>query len=304
VSVSYRMSGLLVESDVALPAALAGDGDDYPKVTIARAEVPLNLTTATFQGVNWTANDAELLLRVPGVGRFLIREGREILYHLDFGVKAREAVIFLVGSAFGIALHQRRQFVLHASAVEVNGKAALFCGPSGAGKSTIAAALVKEGCSFVTDDICLMAFDSSQRPYVLPDGRMLKLWEDALNALAMGECKGEAVRQGIRKFYVAAETDAVPVPAAVIYILRELRAPLTAGIERLGTADAVAQLNSLAYRPALAREMGLQQPYFYAAAKLLRRCWAFRLTRPLDFGVMPEVIGWLADHWRELGLCL
>jgi hypothetical protein len=231
-----------------------------------------------------------------------MRHGREIAYQLDPGVPPREAAIFLAGSAFGILLHQRRQFVLHASAVEVNGKAVLFCGPSGAGKSTLAAALMKEGRGFVTDDVCLMAFDDADRPHVLPDGRMLKLWDDALGRLAFDERKGESVREGIGKFYLPAEGRAVPAPPAAIYVLRVARPPLAPGIEKIATPDAAALLQAN-NRPLLAKKMGLGTAYFFAASKLLRHSKVFYLTRALDFDAMGHVTGWLGAHWRELGLC-
>jgi Coenzyme PQQ synthesis protein D (PqqD) len=42
--------------------------------------------------------------------------------------------------------------ILHASAVALDGRCAVFCGARGSGKSTLAAALVAAGADFVTDD--------------------------------------------------------------------------------------------------------------------------------------------------------
>ena len=85
--------------------------------------------------------------------RFLMHAGREIIFEAEDAAQ-HEAAIFLLGSAFGILLHQRGHFVLHASAIVVRGQAVLLCGPSGCGKSTLAAALVDRGYSFVNDDVC------------------------------------------------------------------------------------------------------------------------------------------------------
>jgi hypothetical protein len=203
---------------------------------------------------------------------------------------------------FGIALHQRRRLVLHASAVSVNGRGVLFCGPSGAGKSTLAAALIKEGYRFVTDDVCLIDFGAASEPYVVPDGRMLKLWEDALGQLALDERKEAAVRDGIRKYYVPTEEPQTVAPLYAIYVLREARPPLVPGIEPINTADALVLMKQHAYRPLLAEKMGLSQPYFFAASKVLRQARMFYLTRCLDFGATAQVIESLRTHWREMGI--
>ena len=117
---------------------------------------------------------------------------------------AREAdiPIFILGTVFGILLHQREQIVLHASAVRVNGKAVLFCGPSGAGKSTLAAALAQRGYPLVTDDFCTLTVDGAGAPLVHPDGRQLKLWAQAIDRLDLAQQRGERVRDCLEKYYV------------------------------------------------------------------------------------------------------
>jgi len=60
--------------------------------------------------------------------------------------------------------------VLHASGVELNGRAALFLGSSGAGKSTLAAALVQRGYPLVTDDFCVINSGCGTVFKLAPDG--------------------------------------------------------------------------------------------------------------------------------------
>ncbi len=107
---------------------------------------------------------------------------------------AADIPIFILGTVFGILLHQREQIVLHASAVRVNGKAVLFCGASGAGKSTLAAALAQRGYPLVTDDFCTLTADGQGAPLVHPDGRQLKLWAQAIDRLDLAQQRGERVR--------------------------------------------------------------------------------------------------------------
>lgn len=301
----YRIAGLAVTSEISLPGmlpsgAIGSDAD----VVIRRAAVPADLVAATSRGPDWAMEEGRFLLVIAGVTRILIGGGREIAFDMEATAEDGDVAIFLLGTAFGILLQQRGHLVLHASAVAVNGRAVLFCGPSGAGKSTLAAALSRQACSFVTDDVCHVAFDAEGRPTVAPDGRMLKLWTDAVDHLSLGRTKGDAVRGRMEKYYVPPTRISEPsgLPLAAVYFLHEAQPPLTVAIERVNVAEAAPLLAANAYRPLLTEKMGLVNSYFFDAAKVWRHAQLFRLTRPRDFAFMPQVVGDLDAHWRALGL--
>jgi hypothetical protein len=185
----------------------------------------------------------------------------------------------------------------------VGEEAALFCGPSGAGKSTMAAALNRNGYPCVSDDVCGIDF-SSGRPVVLPDGRMLRLWSDAVGHLDMGERQGAEIRRRLNKFYVEPESTALErdLPVAAVYVLRVAQADRAAGIARLRNADAAVLLRRNAYRPNVVSKIGLEAAYLRWSSALQKQAGVFSLTRPFDLAAMPEVIGWLEEHWRSLGM--
>jgi hypothetical protein len=301
---NYRICGLAIASEVALPCARRlFRSTATPDVIIRRGAVPLELAMPQANGATWAMAGECFLLRVPGVVRFLVVAGREIVFETEAGTLGRDATIFLLGTPFGMVLHQRRQIVLHASAVAVSGTAVLFCGPSGAGKSTLAAALSERGYRFLNDDVCALNFDCG-RPRVHPDGRLLKLWAHALEALMLGPRKGDKVSSRFEKYYVAPinRPPPEPLPLGGIYYLREATPRHAPGIERLAVLDALALLRSNVFRPEFISQMGLEPSTFTQASAVLRHAGVFYLTRPLGFKAMPNTIAWLTAHWRDLGL--
>ena len=170
-----------MSSEIVLPGlnAMAIDRG-RPDVTIRRRSVPVALEGASTSGPTWQIADKQFLLRIPNVARFLLSDGQEIAFEAEPGGDSGDIPIFILGTAFGILLHQREQIVLHASAVRVNGQAILFCGPSGAGKSTLAAALAQRGYRLITDDFCTVTVTAAGTPVIHPDGRQLKLWAQAI----------------------------------------------------------------------------------------------------------------------------
>lgn len=299
----YRVSGLAVRSEIRLPGLIPLDGEPSPDVTIRATEVPDTIEDVVATGPNWQRSANRFLLEIPSIGRFLLENGQRIGFSRSDEIGDRDIAIFLAGNVFGILLHQRSHIVLHASAIAVNGKAVLFCGVSGAGKSTLAAALGARGYTLVTDDQAAITLDGEGKPIVHPDGRFLKLWSRSIDALALDDRKGEAMRNRMEKFYVEpGEASAVAMPVGAVYMLYEDRPPRVAGISRPNLVDASRSLIANAYRPLLVRRMGQRQAYFEVGAAIADSAGIFALARPLRFSAMDETVARLEAHWAEIGL--
>jgi hypothetical protein len=297
----YRIAGLAVSSDLELPGFPPGpDGD--ADVVIARAAVPPMLADADACGPTWAMRPGRFLLAVPGVARFLLREGAAIDYEPAAEAEPGDLAAFTLGAAFGVLLHQRGLVVLHASSVCVNGKAALFLGASGAGKSTLAAALVRRGYRLVADDFCVIGVGAAGQPLVHPDGGLPKLWIEAIEELALTERPARPVRGRLQKFYVEPPSGAMsdaPMPLGPAYVLREARAPLRPGIDRPNIVDAAHLVRSNAYRPGVVRKMGQEALYLLTSAALGNGDGLFWLTRELDFAAIDQVVERLEAHWAR-----
>lgn len=87
----------------------------------------------------------------------------------------------LYGFAIAAALQQKGFFVLHASAVEISGKAVAVAGGKTQGKSTLVAHLVARGHRLISDDVTAIVFQPGLAA-VVPGIPCIKLWPDALQA--------------------------------------------------------------------------------------------------------------------------
>lgn len=300
---SYRICGLSVASDIVLPGLITGEPMSEPQVTIRRGLVPEALDRASMVGPTWQIAEKQFLFHEPDVARFLLNDGVEIVVAPESEARLDDIPIFLLGTVFGILLHQRRQIVLHASAIEVGGKAIVFCGASGAGKSTLAAGLARQGYRLMADDVCSITVPDDGVPIVHPDGRQLKLWACAIEELKLQANCGARVQRRLEKFYVQARGSArEAVPLGAIYGLREAGYGEAIGIESLNAVNSFVLLHEHAYRPVLVEPFGQRELYFRAAAQIMCGSGLFLLTRPLDFATMPQVVSCLEEHWINRGL--
>ncbi len=298
----YRVAGLRVASDLHLPGMIVAAAPD-PAIVVRRGRVAAMLAETIDGGPTWQMSQDRFLLEVPGIVRMSLHAGRELTYEPLDGTADDDLAAFVGGTGLGILLQQRGWIVLHASAVRVGDAAVLFCGVSGAGKSTIAAALGTRGFDLVADDFCGVTIGADGAACVHPDGRQMKLWDDAIDGLALEERRGDAVRRRLRKFHVdPIAASPVGLPVGAVYILAEDRPPASAGIARANLVDAALLLRAQAYRPALVRRMRQQPLYLAAAAAVARGGGVFTLTRARRFAAMDAVLDDLVAHWRTLGL--
>lgn len=277
----YSVAGLRVTSDLQLPGLIGQSvAPATADIIIARAVLPPPVPPADPL--------AELLVEIPGVMRMAMRHGNRLAYDPLLGARPADLALFLGGTGFGGLLHQRGRVVLHASAVLMDGRAVLFCGASGAGKSTLATAMVDAGFGHIADDFCAIDFGADGTPMVAPDGRRHKLWQHAIDGLALPDRRGRAVQTGLDKYFVdPRETITKAIPIGAIYALGVAD---QIKVERIRPLEMLHIMMANAYRPHLVTLMKQQRLYLDVTSRLASRTAIRRLLRPLRFDRMPEVI--------------
>ena len=299
----YLCCGLRVQADLPLPGLCERPEEQGAPTDVriqrgAVPDAPARRAIEGGRGPTWVASGDELLLEVPGVVRFQLAAGGGIVYEPAPGRTPHDFAAFLMGSAFGALLHQRGCLVLHGSAIETGGGAALFCGVSGIGKSSLAAALSAAGYPLIADDMCAIRFGEGA-PTLPNDGRSLKLWADAAGHLKAAT--GEQVRRGIGKYWVtpaASHVGGGAIPVRRIYFLRDAQPPHAAGIERLSAVDGAELLQRAAYRRRLIRVLGQEAHWLQQSVQLLGHAEAFWFTRERRLEALPESVAMLNAHWN------
>lgn len=282
---TYHAYQLIIQSELPLPELTplpATRLDAAPSVVqIRQGIVPEALENPTGQGVLYQAGPNVFLLKLDHIARYLVQNGNEIIIEPAPDALASDIRVFLLGSCFGALLHQRELLVLHASGIQTDAGAVLFCGPSGIGKSTLLGELLNRGYPMVVDDVCAVTVDEAGRPLVLPAYPRTRLWADSAKALAVETVGLERTRPTLEKYerQLPERFWAQPTPLRHIYHLtttnqEEVRLE---PLPRLETFNAVLHNT---YRDALLDGLALRRRHFQLVAAVASCVGVTRVVRP------------------------
>lgn len=100
-------------------------------------------------------------------------KGKNINYLCNDSLSSYEKFLHAFTFPVSYALFQRGDFMLHGSAIEINGKGYIFIGPTGSGKSTTVALLGNMG-KIISEDILRITFENG-RAYIYPSFPIIKV---------------------------------------------------------------------------------------------------------------------------------
>jgi len=279
----YHIFGLTIHSTIPLPSHPNSHSpqDVAPDVIIEYGKTPETLTNPKSKGLRFQAGEGEFLLRVDGVARYYVQDGRRVTIMPETGSGNDDILVFLMGSALGALLHQRNILALHAAAIAVNGGSVIFSGPSGIGKSTVAAGFHQRGYPFLADDVCAIT-TTNRHPAVLPGFPRLKLWADCLKKIEQDKNKLKSIRwgKGLEKYFLPVERiQDTPVPIKAVFILGSTNRD-NMEINVLKAGGKIDPILNNTYRLRFLEGLGGKRDHFQQCADVASKAAVYRAVRP------------------------
>ena len=296
-SFSYSAYGLGLQSSIPIPEFAAGGNvcdvtiDVRPDCDIWDY-VPLEVTE---QSLALQVTPKEAIVYLQGAGVFIVQAGSRIVIIPAVGASQARIRRCLIGTIMAIVLYQRGQFVLHASAVNLDGVGVAFVGRSGEGKSSWAGALHAQGYELMTDDVAAVSLHS--QPAILSPGfpqiKLSPVVADSLGYEPHSPMREEPAQEQ-RGHCLIQNFCQVPLPIKGIYVL-------TSGpefkIEFLAPAKALIELmRHSTLRPFFE---GTDANLFLQCATLAKACPIYRLQRPRNLTMLPQLVRLMADHFTS-----
>lgn len=291
----YIAYGLVINSELRLPELIASKEKVNVRIRLGRLDYVPD-PNVSFKSFQITPQEVQLFWR--NACTILVRNGREIIVDPVPGVEEEKLRAMILGRALAILLHQRGFLVLHASAIEVNGKVAAFIGNKGWGKSTTSAAFHANGYNLVTDDLLVLKINDSERPIVFPGFPQFKLWPDALAALGDDPTKLNRIYSQIEK-RARRVTDGfsqTPMPLKSIYVLGT---GATLEIEPLQNQEAFIEMVRHSFLAEFLAATEKASLHFHQCMKLASCVALYRLKRRNSLSDLPAIVQLVEEHLND-----
>ncbi len=290
---AYSAYGLRIHAEIASPELPLDPRPDGNPDVIIRLRPAVSSISETLENGYYEVRPGAFRLAVPGVGQYLVEEGKRIWIEPLAGSSPEEIRLFLLGSAMGALLYQRGLFPLHGSAIETKWGAMIMVGAQGIGKSTLAAEFHRKGYRLLSDDVCAVA-STRDGLRVLPAPAHFRLCADAYERLGTPQ----GARFNVDKFVVPMNEGYCPDPAPLkaIHILTEQ----TSGepnFKLLRGFDRVHRLFENLYRPQYLKGQSTQSDIMRLAGKIAEQTAIVEVSRQRDPQMSERLASFLESAW-------
>ena len=303
----YKAFGLNIDSEVDFKGFESGAAPADVEIKFGQVSVP------------WAQSDQaeQRYVRVEGDDAYIvwaseeqqdhcikISAGRQITVDTRPGYSPSFVQQAIQGLGMGLLLQQRKEFVLHASAVKIGAEAVVFIGFKGAGKSTTASALFANKHALVTDDLLVIKMpEGDPRAYALPGIPSLKLWPDSVRA-SLGEDPHSLPRifaaEEKRMRYINKRFVTQPVPLRSICVLEfSEHASEEPTLEPLNKGAACIELIRHSYGLRFLENNGRNKEHLLQTSALLKRVPVFRLVRGRSLSDISKLVACIEAHGQH-----
>lgn len=290
----YTAFGLTVDSEIPLPELPPASRDEAERILIRQKA--LDWRPEFLDGNKFAASigGAETLFYWEQIGTFAAERGEAIYFDPTPDVEEGLLRLPILGVVFSALLQQRGFTVLHASAVEVGGRAIGFLGDKGAGKSTTAGAFHRAGHRMITDDVLAVRRRDGDDAYeAVPAFPQLKLWPRAAAHVGIDSDRLSPLHGRVdkRSFSPEEAFPARPIPLTGLYVLgwgpSTYIEPLPQPVGYLHTVA-----NTFTHRFAGGRPEMLAQT-FGLCQQLVQSIPVQRLVREPNLDDLHEIVTWV-----------
>jgi hypothetical protein len=323
----YTLHGLEIRSNAEIPGLCPIEDSPVRRVdlTIWLGVFPsaaADAVAATWFESRYTTDTGEPMLRAlrlahgdqyritycDGTDFVIDGAGREVWVTWPSSMTVGEVSAYLLGPIVGVVMRLRGMTCLHASAVNVDGRAVAFLGREGAGKSTTAAALAVKGFPVLSDDTIALT-EARDEWTAAPGYPRVRLWPDAAGAIRAEAgtpalippgATGSASRYHLNLQALRSRFQSDPLTLGLVYFLDEPNRQNQMSAEALTPSQALLALvpNTYATR-VLDRDMRARE--FEALSRFVERVPVRRLTRPADLATLSDFCDFVVEDLRAMG---
>jgi hypothetical protein len=276
----YTAYGLIIRSEFKLPELPSATETDIIDATFRQGDVtPVSESVSGVGGRRIDASPREVRLTYDSIGSFRVDSG-EVVVCDPLNEDSLDSDYFrrlIENEMLGLLLYQRDHLVVHASAVAVDGKGAIFLGPRGAGKSTTAAAMHLNGHQMLEDDVVGIRLNNGA-PEIVPGVPQSRLRPDAANALGVTDNSTPATESWYEKRFLSVSEVPDPVPLTRCYILQQSSEPI---LERYTGQGKILELISSTHARGLLPDTD-QMPVHFDLCSRVAENSEFRVLRRTD----------------------